>query len=69
MTELNEGKYSFSGFSMDHIYKNQQVVSDTIVVINTSLKSSFKIIKEMNENNRSEIICICMSTDKNVWGL
>jgi len=50
----------YKGFTTHVLYKARQIASGLFVIIKNALKSEFKIIKEMNDHDTTEIVKISL---------
>ena len=59
-TEENTQYYNIKGFTTHALDKARQIASRMLVIIKNTLKSEFKIIKEMNDHDTAEIVKISL---------
>ena len=57
-TEENTQYYNMKGFTTHALYKARQIASGILVIDKNTIKSEFKIIKEMNDHDTAEIVKI-----------
>ena len=63
-TEENTQYYNMKGFTTHALYKARQIASGILVIVKNTIKSEFKIIKEMNDHNTAEIVKILIWKEK-----
>ena len=59
-TEENTQYYNIKGFTTHALYNARQIEGRMLVIIKNTLKSEFKIVKEMNDRDTAEKVKISL---------